>query len=136
MTNDVKAARLRYHDAWNAADTAALDGIMAPDVVNHSPLQGQPEGVDGFKQAILMMRAGIPDLAITIEAMVAEGDLVATRWAGTGTHTDTLMGIPATGKHLTVSGIDLCRVSDGRIVEYWQELGMVAMLQQLGVMPG
>ena len=135
MAQDAKAVRRRYHDAWNSGDLAALDEIMAADVVNHSQLPGQPDGVEGFKQALGWMRSGVPDLRVTIDATVAEGDWVSTRWTGSGTHTGVLMGIPATGKPVTVTGIDICRVSDGRIVEYWQELGMVSMLQQIGAMP-
>jgi steroid delta-isomerase-like uncharacterized protein len=135
MAIDARGVRRRYHDAWNSGDIDALDGIMTPDVVNHSPLPGQPDGVEGFKQALGWMRSGVPDLAITIDATVADGEMVATRWTGSGTHTGVLMGIPATGKSVTVSGIDICRVSDGRIVEYWQELGMLSMLQQVGAIP-
>jgi steroid delta-isomerase-like uncharacterized protein len=135
MTDDNKAIRRRYHDAWNAGDTDSLDSIMAPDVVNHSPLQGQAPGIDGFKQAIQWMRAGVPDLTIVIDTTVAEGDLVATRWTGSGTQSGTLMGIPPTGRQVTVSGIDICRIADGRIVEYWQVLDTLSMLQQLGAIP-
>jgi len=135
MTDDQKATRLRYHDAWNAGDTAALDGIMTTDVVNHSPLPGQPQGVAGFKAALAMMRAGVPDLAISIDSLVADGDRVSARWTGSGTHAGDLMGIPATGRPVTVTGIDISRVVDGRIVEYWQELDTLSMLQQLGVIP-
>ena len=98
-------------------------------------LPGQADGVEGFKGAILMMRGGVPDLAITIDSLVADGDLVSTRWTGTGTHSGALMGIPATGKVVTVSGIDICRIDGDRIVEYWQELDTLSMLQQLGVIP-
>jgi steroid delta-isomerase-like uncharacterized protein len=135
MSQDNKAIRRRYHDAWNAGDTDALDGIMTPDVINHSPLPGQPQGVEGFKAAIQMMRTGVPDLSITIDSAVAEGELVSTRWTGTGTQTGALMGIPATGKPVTVVGIDICRISGDRIVEYWQELDTFSMLQQLGRIP-
>ena len=114
-------------------DTDALDAIMTPDVINHSPLPGQPAGVEGFKEAIRWMRSGVPDLTITIDSAVAEGDRVSTRWTGTGTHSGMLLGIPATNKVVTVSGIDICRIADGRIVEYWQELDTLALLQQLGV---
>jgi steroid delta-isomerase-like uncharacterized protein len=133
--DDNKAVRLRYHDAWNSGDTDALDSIMTPDVVNHSPLPGQPQGVEGFKQALMMMRSGVPDLAITIDSSVSDGDRVSTRWTGTGHQTGDMMGIPPTGKQVTVSGVDICRISDGRIVEYWQELDTLSMLQQLGVIP-
>jgi steroid delta-isomerase-like uncharacterized protein len=132
---DSKAVRRRYHDAWNAGDVAALDSIMAPGVVNHSPLPGQAEGVEGFKQALGWMRSGVPDLAITIESQIAEGDMVATRWVGTGTHAGVLMGVPATGRPVTVSGIDICRIVDGRIAEYWQELDSLSMLRQIGAIP-
>ena len=132
---DNKTIRRLYHDAWNAGDTESLDSIMAPDVINHSPLPGQAAGVDGFKQALQWMRGGVPDLAITIASQIAEGDMVATRWTGTGTQTGTLMGVPPTGRRVTVSGIDICRIADERIVEYWQELDTLSMLQQIGAIP-
>jgi steroid delta-isomerase-like uncharacterized protein len=132
---DTKLVRRRYHDAWNAGDADSLDAIMEHDVVNHSPLQGQAGGIDGFKQAIQWLRAGIPDLTITIEAQIAEGDLVATRWTGTGTHSGVLMGVPATGRQVKVTGIDFCRIADGLIAEYWQELDTLSMLQQIGAIP-
>jgi steroid delta-isomerase-like uncharacterized protein len=135
MPNAGKAIRLRYHDAWNAGDTGALDALMTPDVVNHSKLPGQADGIEGFKQGIGMMRGGVPDLFITIDSTVEEGDLVSTRWTGTGRQTGALMGIPPTDKHVTVTGIDICRIADGRIAEYWQELDTLSMLQQLGVIP-
>src|SRR5262245_65465774 len=135
MSETPRAVRYRYHDAWNSGDTAAIDGIMSPQVVNHSLLPGQPPGVDGFKQALHWMRGGVPDLAITIDSSVEDGDLVSTRWTGRGTQTGELMGIPATGRTVAVTGIDICRVSDSRIVEYWQELDTLSMLQQLGVLP-
>ena len=135
MDESPRAVRGRYHDAWNSGDTAAIDGIMTPDVVNHSPLPGQPAGVEGFKQALMWMRGGVPDLVITIDSSVEDGDLVSTRWTGRGAQTGELMGIPATGRTVAVTGIDICRVRDGRIVEYWQELDTLSMLQQLGVLP-
>ena len=132
---DNKAIRRRYHDVWNTGATESLDAIMAPDVINHSPLPGQAAGIDGFKQAIQWMRVGVPDLSVTIESEISEGDMVATRWTGTGTQTGTLMGVPPTGKKVTVSGIDMCRIADERIVEYWQELDTLSMLQQIGAIP-
>jgi steroid delta-isomerase-like uncharacterized protein len=135
MSETPRAIRGHYHDAWNSGDTGAIDGIMAPEVVNHSPLPGQTPGVEGFKQALAWMRGGVPDLTITIDSSIEDGDLVSTRWTGRGTQTGMLMGIPATGRTVAVTGIDICRVRDGRIVEYWQELDTLSMLQQLGVMP-
>jgi len=132
---DIKAIRRLYHDAWNAGDVDSLDSILAPDVINHSPLPGQAAGVDGFKQALQWMRDGVPDLTITMESQIGEGDMVATRWVGTGTQTGTLMGVPPTGKRVAVSGIDICRIADERIVEYWQELDTLSMLQQIGAIP-
>src|SRR3989442_768647 len=78
----------------------AVSESIAPNYVNHT-FPGGP-GPDGFKQVIIMFKAAFPDMGLTIEDMIAEGDRVATRGTWTGTHQGDFMGVPATGKHVTV----------------------------------
>jgi predicted ester cyclase len=82
-----------------------------------------------------MFRGAFPDLHLHIEDEIAEGDLLTTRWAGHGTHQGELMGIPATGKEVTVGGINISRIADGKIMERWEEFDMMGMMVQLGVVP-
>jgi predicted ester cyclase len=88
-----------------------------------------------MKQFIAGLHAAFPDLAITIEDMVAEGDRLVGRWVMTGTNTGSFSGMPATGRPVTLSGIDLLRVEGDRFAEVWAVADIAGMLQQLGVMP-
>jgi predicted ester cyclase len=90
---------------------------------------------EGFKQFISAFRSAIPDLRITQDDVIAEGDKVVTRYTAHGTHQGELQGIPPTGKPVTVTGIETMQVSGGKIVEGWVEFDQLGMLQQLGVIP-
>ncbi len=94
-----------------------------------------PPGLDGTKQALTMWRAAFPDLTVTAEEMIAEGDKVAVRTVVRGTNSGEFMGMPATGKQVTMTGIEILRIADGKVVERWGELDMMGMMQQLGVIP-
>ena len=136
MSEENKAlVRRSFEEVWNDKNLDALDEIVAPDVVNHSSPPGLPEGVEGNKAFIGMYLSAFPDTKMTIEDMIATGDKVVTRWVATGTHDGELMGIPPTGKHVTVTGIGIDRISGGKIVESWGEFDALGMMQQLGVAP-
>ena len=77
---------------------------------------------------------GFTDAQITVEASVAERDIVATRWTITGTHRGIFQGVPATGRVVTIPGIEFSRVVDGKIVEHWAQLDLVGTLQQIGAL--
>jgi predicted ester cyclase len=82
-----------------------------------------------------MFRAGYSDAQITVDDQIAEGDKVASRWTGRGTHDGELMGIAPTGKHVAVAGLTISRVENGRVVEEWTNWDTLGMLQQLGAIP-
>ena len=82
-----------------------------------------------------MYRSAFPDMQLTIEDQIAEGDKVVTRWTARGTHQGELMGIPPTGKQATVTGITVGRVANGKFVESWSNFDALGMMQQLGVVP-
>jgi steroid delta-isomerase-like uncharacterized protein len=130
-----KALIRRLTQAQDAGDLAALDGLYAPDVVGHGGPPGIPEGLAGVKQFIAMLRAAFPDARTAVEDLVAEGDRVATRWTGTGTNSGSFMGLPPSGKRTTVTGIDIYRIADGKVVEHWSEWDALGLMQQLGVIP-
>lgn len=114
----------------------AIDELVAADYVGHDPaLPELTRGRDGVKQFYNDFLAAYPDGAITIETQLAEGDYVATRWTGRGTHKGELMGIPATGKQVTVSGITISRLSGGKVAEEWIAWDTLGMMQQLGAIP-
>lgn len=136
MSEENKAlVRRVYEQVWNNKNLDALDELNAPDVINHGAPPGLPPGVEGSKAYLGMFISAFPDTQMTIEDQIAEGDKVLTRWTARGTHTGELMGIPATGKQVTVTGLDLSRIAGGKVVEAWGEFDQMGMMQQLGVVP-
>jgi steroid delta-isomerase-like uncharacterized protein len=133
-----KALALRLHlEVMNQGKLDVADEVLSPDVVWHSSLLA-PEmqrGPEGFKMFASVVRAGFPDFRLTEEDTIAEGDKVVNRWTFRGTHQGEFMGIPATNKQVTTTGIDLLRIANGKIVEVWQNSDQLGMLQQLGAIP-
>ncbi len=134
MTADNKALNRRFvEEVINQGNIEAIDELIDPGVVDHAVPAGFPTGREGAKQFFAMMRSAFPDLHLTIEDMIAEGDKVVMRSTWSGTHQGEFMGIPATGRRVTVSAIDISRVADGRIVEHWEQSDALGLMQQLGV---
>jgi steroid delta-isomerase-like uncharacterized protein len=135
-TEDNKALLRRfYEEVFNQKKTAAIDEFIAPNQVDHSAPAGMPGGIEGTKQLIGMYLTAFPDLHFTVEEMIAEGDKVVARLTSRGTHLGTYMGIPPTGKHVTVTAIDIIRIAGGKSREHWLEMDTLGLLQQLGVVP-
>ena len=101
------------------------------DPSNPEPLRG-PQDVKEFFQQYM---TAFSDARITVDDQIAEGDTVATRWTGRGTHDGDLMGIAPTRKQATVSGITISRLANGKVVEEWTNWDTFGMLQQLGAVP-
>ena len=100
-------------EIYNRGDLAVIDELAASDLVIHASSQ-EIRGRDGAKQYVAALRAGFPDLHLTVEGQVAEGDMVVTRWTARGTHTGAFQGISATGKAVRVAGTDIDRIIDGK----------------------
>ena len=133
---DNKALVSRYFNAaWNQGNPSVIDDLFAATFHHHNP--GVPNGGsrEGFKQFNSVFRSAFPDLRISQDDVIAEGDQVVTRFTVHGTHQGELQGIPPTGKQMTITGIEIVRVSGGKIVEAWSEFDQLGMLQQLGVIP-
>jgi steroid delta-isomerase-like uncharacterized protein len=110
--------------------------LVGDDYVGHVP--GVPEpigGKNGFHEFASSYLAAFPDGTITVDAQIAEGDFVATRWTGRGTNTGELMGMPPTGRQVTIEGITYSRVADGKAREAWLIWDTLSMTQQLGAVP-
>ena len=132
---DPKAiARRLYEDVLNKGALDALDEIATQDFVEHDPLPGQTTGLEGLRQRITMLREGL-GARYTIQDMIAEGDRLAVRWTNEGTHSADFLGIPATGKRFSITGIDIFRLSDGKLAEHWHVVDQLLLLQQLGLVP-
>jgi steroid delta-isomerase-like uncharacterized protein len=138
MTTENNKVLIRrvYEESWNQGNLALLDELIGSDYEEHDPNYPQPvRGAEGLKQYIQMFRTAFPDVHFTIEDIVGEGDTVAVRHTGRGTHQGELFGIPPTGKQLTVTGMTCHRFVNGKLVESWVNVDNLGMLQQLGVIP-
>ena len=131
-----KAAASRfYEEVFNQGNRAVIDEVLATDIVDHTPMPDQAPGIEGMKQVIGMFLGAFPNMSMTLDHMVAEGDIVVIRGTMTGTHSADMMGIPPTGRQMTMSGMDLLRFSDGKVVDMWHYEDILGMFKQLGVAP-
>jgi predicted ester cyclase len=106
--------------------------LLAEGVVNHSAPIGGPNGAGSMVHFILeILRKGIPDIQVEIEAQIAEGDLVATRKVLRGRQTGGFMGLPPSGKEVAIKVIDIVRVKDGKYAEHWGSSNLAEVLQEL-----
>ena len=132
--NNAVAVRM-FEGAWNKGDFSGIDELSKSDAVDHSPL-GSETGSEGFKKIIGMFRGGMPDLKMSIQDEIYSGDRVVHSWKIEGEHSGTpLFGVPADGKDITLTGITIVRLEDGKIAERWTQLDQLGLLQQLGVIP-
>ena len=138
MSTDNKALVGRFHrEIFEQGSRVAADAICALDFVWHGanmpPMM--PQGPEGAHWFAALIRSAFSDIRISRDDTIAEGDRVVDRWTFRGTHTGEFLGIPATGKTVTVTGIDIFRIANGRLAELWQSWDQLGMLQQLGAIP-
>jgi steroid delta-isomerase-like uncharacterized protein len=132
MSEDNAALVRELHEALlSERDVDVLDRFFARGFVSHNNPPGFPPGVAGVKQFFAMFRDAFPDAAVAIDELVAEGDRVAVATTLTGTHEGELMGVAPTGRSVAVTGIDIVRIEDGRIVEHRGLTDIVGLMRQL-----
>ena len=138
-TEDNKALVRRFiEEVWNQRNLAIFDELTASNFLFHDPDLPTVRTYEDFKQWIIESLTAFPDLHLTIEEQIAEGDQVVTRWTSRGTHTGDLvkpMPLPATGKQVTISGTDIARFAGGKVIELWHLADALSYMQQLGVIP-
>ena len=128
--------RREMEEVWNKGNFAVVDELIANNFVLHDPSQpAEVKGPDGLKGYVSAFRTAFPDLHITFEDMVAEGDKVASRITLQGTHKGELAGIPATSKQIKVAGLSIDCLEGGKFVETFVISDVLGMLRQLGVAP-
>ena len=127
--------RRTLEEFYNHGNMDLAGESFVPDFVNHDPAVPHSGDLETLKQVTLARNVGFPDGQITIEDLIAEDDRVTKRWAYQGTHTAEWNGIPPTGKRVTVTGITIYRIADGKIAECWWGYDVLGILQQLGVAP-
>ena len=133
LTDDNKALVQRfYEEIINQKNLAALNLFVAPNAVNHTVPSGLPQAPNQF---ISMHLNAFPDAQVTVEDLLADGDKVVARVSFNATHHGAFRSISPTGKPITVMGINIFRIENGKIVEHWGLADRINALRQLGVVP-
>jgi predicted ester cyclase len=132
-----KALVRRWMERIDTRDPAVVDELVGEDYQDHNPppFPDLPSGIAGARQAFAYALAAFSDVVHTVEDQLAEGDLVVSRISAVGTHTGEFLGIPPTGRRVTMGGIAIHRIHDGRLVEHWAQVDALGLLQQLGAIP-
>ncbi|MFN2202171.1 MAG: ester cyclase [Caldilineaceae bacterium] len=124
-----------WGEIFNEGDVAVVDELVATEYLNHDLVPGETPGSEGLKGFVLYLRNAFPDIHFDIEQMVAEDDLVVSRWQSTATHRGEFMGIPPTGISAGLNGMAIHRVENGKIVEAWNNWDALGLLTALGAIP-
>ena len=136
MSEENKAIVRRLWDVWNSRDLNQLNDLITDNHVNHDP--NNPSdlfGVEGYRELITMYTTMFSDLRFDIHEIIAEGDIVCSRWTAHGTHDGEVMGIAPTGTSVSHTGLSWQRVENGKIVETWVERDGLGLARDLGLVP-
>lgn len=131
---NIATFRRAIEEGWSKGDADVINELFAPDFVEHQA--GIGPGRAGATAAAQSLHRSFPDLRLTIEDVIATGDMVWARLRATGTHAGPFMGAPATGRRIDITVIDIVRVVDGRLVEHWGVADRLSVAQQIGLAPG
>jgi steroid delta-isomerase-like uncharacterized protein len=135
-----KATIRRLQKAVNMGDPElirkTIDDVVEPDVLIRTPLPSDAAGAQALKEVFSTLRRAFPDLYITVDDLIAEGEKVVSRNTVTGTHNGRYMAIPPTGKSVTYNEIIIFRFVNGRIAETWGVVDVLSQMRQLGAIPG
>ena len=136
MSEENKALVRRWFAEIDKGNWQIVDELITVDYIDHNPpLPDMAPGREGVKQANTLLRAAFPDVRHTIEDQIAEGDKVVTRLTGRATFQGAILGIPPTGKVITMEGISIHRIAGGQFVEHWAMADQLSLYQQLGAIP-
>ncbi|MDQ0582931.1 ester cyclase [Streptomyces rishiriensis] len=128
-------ARRFFETVGMRGELPPLDGLMAEEYRDHNPANEQDTvGMDAMRRDVGMWRSGF-DFAFSVDDQIEQGDRVCNRWTWRGTHRGDFMGLPATGKQVTMTGMTIFRCrEDGKIVEAWWEYDLLGLMEQLGAL--
>ena len=128
--------RRSFEEVWNKGNLHVADELFTPNYAHHdasTPDLGR--GPESEKKRATLYRSAFPDLRLTIEDIIAEGETVMARWSCRATHKGDLSGIAPTGKQVTISGVSIARFANGKVAEGWVNWDALGLMQQLGVVP-
>jgi steroid delta-isomerase-like uncharacterized protein len=128
--------RAFIEEVLNQGHFERMNDHVLENFIELDPLPGQKQGREGLKAVLIGFRAAFPDIHWTIAEQISEGDKVVTRFAWTGTHRDTFLGVPATGRWVEVKGVVIDRLESGKMADSRILMDTLSLMQQLGALPG
>lgn len=127
MPSENETLATRYiEDVLNKGDVAAIDQLVATEFTEHDPYPGQAPGVEGEKEAVRTLRIAFPDLHLTIDEIISEGEHVVIQVTARGTQSGEFHGVPASGESITETQVHILRCAAGKCVEHWSEVNSCA----------
>ena len=135
MADYKEMAQRWYGEVMSEGKTEVIDELCSPDWLDHDPLPGTTPDFAGLKDFVTQIRAAFPDLQVTADERIGEGDRLAVRSTMRGTHEGDFMGIPGSGKKVEVSNYDFVRFENDQAAEHWGVLDSAALMEQLGMAP-
>ena len=144
MSTEANKALVRraYLDGMNTRNMDIIEEVFSTEYLSHFPGQPPTRGIEPIKAVLQSFFDAFPDIVFTVEDQMAEDDKVMTRWTARGTHTGEWRGfpprdpgIPPTGRHIFIGATDVYLISDGQVVEEWNTLEPLAVLEQIGAVP-
>lgn len=133
---NVQLVRRFFDEVWNKGNLSVVDELLTQNYVDHNQPPGSLRGRKGYKTTVNMFRSAFPDIQFTLDQILAEGDRLAIRLTGRGTHQGSFMGVPPTGKQVSFGGMTFVRFENGQVAERWGISDIPGLMQQLGVGPG
>ena len=121
-----------FKEVWTESRHESIDELMHPQCIVHG-LGDVRHGAEAFKAFHSAYLDAFPDVSLTVDHVIVEGDTAAARWSGSGTHTGKGLGFAATGKRVTFTGMTFARIQNGKIIEGWNCFDQLGMMLQLGV---
>jgi steroid delta-isomerase-like uncharacterized protein len=134
--NNKAVVRRLIEEFWNKGNQSLADQLFTPNYTHHdSSTPDFGHGPEGERKRATLYRTAFPDIHLTVEDIVAEGETVMTRWSCRGTHKGDLNGIVPTGKQVNISGVTVVRLTNGKMAEGYVNWDALGLMQQLGVVP-
>jgi steroid delta-isomerase-like uncharacterized protein len=135
MADYKQMAERWFSEVMSEGKIEVIDELCAPDYIEHDPFPGTSADLAGLKDSIGVIRAAFPDIEVTADDMVLEGDRLAVRSTMRATHEGDFMGMPASGKKVEVSNYDFVRFENDQAVEHWGVIDSAALMEQIGAVP-
>jgi steroid delta-isomerase-like uncharacterized protein len=125
-----------FNEVWNKGRMEAIDEMASPDIIGHGQAQHDTDiGLKEFKPFVVALRSAFPDMTVVIDHTIEQGDKVVARWTSTMTHKGEFLGFAPTGKKVKITGTSIQRISNGKIVEGWDNWDQLGLLVQIGAIP-